>query len=216
MDNFTAWDGELRHFGIPGMKWGVRRYQNEDGSLTPAGLRRKRVRDMTDDELRAQVNRLKLEDEYRKLNKGALGRAIDNYRSYRNEKAQWDKNKASLMAAKTARANRPLRKALENIPAKLLNRASDTVDSALKTAGDELVSSIGSGIKKGKSAIASGAKKGWANRKAYGKKVWNAGMKVADAMDEATYKAYWAYQDDKRARKRVSEQRYSQHLMRRN
>lgn len=32
--------GELYHYGIKGQKWGVRRYQNKDGSLTPAGKRR--------------------------------------------------------------------------------------------------------------------------------------------------------------------------------
>ena len=31
---------ELTHWGIKGMKWGVRRYQNDDGSLTDAGKRR--------------------------------------------------------------------------------------------------------------------------------------------------------------------------------
>ena len=33
-------DRELYHHGIKGQKWGVRRFQNKDGSLTPAGEKR--------------------------------------------------------------------------------------------------------------------------------------------------------------------------------
>ena len=31
---------EIKHHGIKGQKWGVRRYQNEDGSLTEKGKKR--------------------------------------------------------------------------------------------------------------------------------------------------------------------------------
>ena len=35
-----TYDDYLYHWGIRGMKWGVRRYQNKDGSLTAAGRKR--------------------------------------------------------------------------------------------------------------------------------------------------------------------------------
>ena len=34
------YNNQIWHWGVKGMKWGVRRYQNADGSLTDAGKRR--------------------------------------------------------------------------------------------------------------------------------------------------------------------------------
>lgn len=69
---------ELYHHGVLGQRWGVRRYQNSDGSLTAAGRRRaksddhvqsrelkkKGISKLSNDELKTLNERLRLEKEY--------------------------------------------------------------------------------------------------------------------------------------------------------
>lgn len=40
VDSDDVLDEDIEHSGIKGMKWGIRRFQNRDGSLTPAGKKR--------------------------------------------------------------------------------------------------------------------------------------------------------------------------------
>ena len=53
-------NNELYHYGIKGMKWGIRRYQNSDGSLTAAGKRRYE-RDVAENKAKKKENRITIE-----------------------------------------------------------------------------------------------------------------------------------------------------------
>lgn len=61
---------ELIHWGIKGQKWGVRRYQNPDGSLTPAGKKRYLNADGSLNE--AGKRKLKTNNEFINKNKDKL------------------------------------------------------------------------------------------------------------------------------------------------
>ena len=50
-------ESSLQHWGIKGMKWGVRRYQNKDGTLTDAGKKRY-SRDIQDNKSKKKDNRI--------------------------------------------------------------------------------------------------------------------------------------------------------------
>lgn len=89
---------ELYHYGIKDMKWGVRRFQNPDGSLTPEGRRRYGVGDAS---LKAtdKANRYKAKaDSYRY--KASIARA-----KYNPDKAARLELKANRYEAKSSRSN---------------------------------------------------------------------------------------------------------------
>lgn len=72
--------GELYHHGIKGQKWGVRRFQNKDGSLTPAGRRRYDEPNVGREKThkipkKKSLHRLKLEEKYR--NEGMTKKAAE-------------------------------------------------------------------------------------------------------------------------------------------
>lgn len=101
---------ELYHWGIKGMKWGVRRYQNKDGTLTAAGRKHyagdgnagedaqkpkteyapkrtgKNAEDYSDEELRARIYRLQMEKQYRDLQGQTNIRADDPNKELKAEK----------------------------------------------------------------------------------------------------------------------------------
>ena len=56
-------DSDLTHHGIKGQKWGVRRYQNSDGSLTQAGKKKYRSQLAAKDAEISRINRQKASQE---------------------------------------------------------------------------------------------------------------------------------------------------------
>lgn len=105
----------LEHFGIKGMRWGVRRYEDRNGKLTSAGKKRyskkrrtpaqikedqmrKDVRDrhtLSDKDLDTKIDRLRKENELKRL-------TDENLNSGRTEVANVLKNSGKNVLGKVA------------------------------------------------------------------------------------------------------------------
>lgn len=93
MEYFYLHSSELYHHGILGMKWGVRRYQNKDGSLTAAGRKRYSTEERIENAKAKYIGRRKAADaNYEKASSEYINRLSErNTRSFLNDYTDDDK-----------------------------------------------------------------------------------------------------------------------------
>lgn len=95
----NANDNELMHYGVLGMRWGIRRSETSSGgrhslfkkkskqtSEKPTEQpKKKTIKDMSDDELRKAINRLEMEKRYKDLNPKHVSRGQQFVKDFANK-----------------------------------------------------------------------------------------------------------------------------------
>lgn len=150
---------ELAHHGILGMKWGVRRFQNKDGSLTTAGKKRygsdggeadssgkgrtsptgksgsKKVSEMSDEELSQVLKRLRMERDIAQiqaeLKKYELGE--QNGQGNNNQNEQNKKQKKNNQEKAESFVKSQSKKFIQTIVAGRLEKLANKIANGNKT-----------------------------------------------------------------------------------
>lgn len=161
---------ELYHSGTKGQKWGLRRYQNPDGSLTPLGrihygigkarerhALEKRAKEidkhperMTDEERKEILEQSKRE----RLNKQAMKEVNDAYevrrKGFKKDPSSLTKNEINEQIERM-RLEKQYKDALKELESKSLkgkmkDLAEDMIKSSLKTAAQKIGENVGQKI----------------------------------------------------------------------
>lgn len=150
----TVYRDELYHWGIKGMKWGVRRYQNRDGTLTSAGRKRYSTNDYKSNVKKAgNAAKQLLKDAARPMDKGGWTNRVksDSNPWYGNQRKTAEKLERY---STKARSNNPKKMTDEELNQRIARMQKEKqylelkkstspgkayVTDLLKTAGNKIV-----------------------------------------------------------------------------
>ena len=118
-------ENELKHYGVKGMKWGIRRYQDKYGKLTPEGRKRAKMEYKEDNQKAFELGK-----------NAVLAERALNYADKMVKKAKKKNDTVAVTRAKKAR------KILEKEYKKSIKEVTAHAQSLMKKYGDEAVKPI--------------------------------------------------------------------------
>ena len=122
MADYVIIGGELYHHGVKGQRWGVRRYQNEDGTLTDAGKERYYN---SDDQLKLYKQANKLRGRFDKIDDI---KEAGNFLKKQNELITEQFNEYYNSYCQTLDGLKNNSKFISDVKGRLKNLKSDTIE----------------------------------------------------------------------------------------
>lgn len=133
--------GELYHHGIKGMKWGVRRFQNEDGSYTGAGKKRYGIGDRINTRIRSAIQTSHMIRQRTAKAKGLGNKFSERFGNGRARTIS--ENRAKMEAKLAEQSNTRLGKRLHSVRSFNQNSLSKYYDKRSRmTLGERTVSTL--------------------------------------------------------------------------